>query len=157
LNSPHERSPEAQRLVEERAVQTGQGGPGATLDTTIERWFTKKFIEECPDYINRIREWVLINEPAIYTQCRQVLAKGVIELVRPDPPISHPTLVMTCENDSGSTPAMSYSIASEIEGSRTVVVPELQHMGLTEQPGLFIKPIQEFLDGILEDNQFVKV
>ncbi len=146
LNSPHERSPEAQKLVEDRAFQTSEGGPAATLDTTIERWFTSGFRQSQPQIITMVREWVLANDHTSYAQCRQVLATGVIELIRPQPPITHPTLVITAENDSGSTPAMSYAIAAEIAGSETLIVPGLQHMGLVEEPSLFMEPLIQFLD-----------
>lgn len=146
LNSPHERSPEAQRLVEERARETGKDGPAATLDATIERWFTSEFREARPDFIDKVRKWVVANDPGIYTLCRQVLAGGVPELVRPDPPITIPTLVMTCENDRGSTPAMSHAIAGEIKGAETIIIPKLQHMGLVEAPTLFTRPMLKFLD-----------
>ena len=53
LNSPHERSPEAQRLVEERAAATAQGGPAATLDATLERWFTVSFRKSPSRYSQR--------------------------------------------------------------------------------------------------------
>jgi len=149
LNSPHERGPEAQALVEERARQTDAGGPGATLDATIARWFTPGFIAARPDVIERVRGWVLANDPVSYTQCRFVLARGVVELIRPDPPITAPALVMTCENDSGSTPAMSRAIASEIAGSECIIVPGLQHMGLVEEPALFTRPLLRFLDRVL--------
>ena len=43
LNSPHEREPAAQKLVEQRALDSASGGPGATLDATLERWFTAGF------------------------------------------------------------------------------------------------------------------
>lgn len=145
LNSPHERSPEAQKLVEERASDVAAGGAAATLDATIERWFTQSFREQKPDYIQQVRDWVLANNPGHYADCRWVLATGVIELINPQPPIRHPTLVMTCENDSGSTPAMSHGIASEIEGAKTIIVPHLQHMGLVEQPQLFIEAVRRFL------------
>ena len=148
LNSPHERSPEAQKLVEQRAFDTAQGGPGATLDATIERWFTAEFRASNPEYIRQVRDWVLANDATLYAQCRQVLATGVIELINPQPPITHPTLVITCENDSGSTPAMTFGIASEIKGAKSVIVPHLQHMGLVEQPTLFIDPIKQFLEKI---------
>ena len=52
---------------------------------------------------------------------------------------------MTCENDSGSTPAMSHAIAAEIAGAEVQIVPTLQHLGLMEQPDLFSGPILEFL------------
>ncbi|MGB1009623.1 MAG: alpha/beta fold hydrolase [Thiolinea sp.] len=149
LNSPHERSPEGQKLVEERAAKTDAGGPGATLDATIERWFTPEFREQRDDIIQNIRGWVLANNPESYTQCRWVLAAGVIELIRPEPPIGHPTLIITCENDSGSTPAMSEAIGSEIEGAEVIIIPRLQHMGLVEQPEAFSKPLLEFLSTIL--------
>ncbi len=146
LNSPHERSPEAQRLVEERAAQTGAGGPAATIDSTLERWFTPKFRKNAVDVVVKIRACVLANDPENYTRYRQVLASGVIELIQPVPPITAPTLVMTCEHDSGSTPSMSHAIASEIEGAETVIVPGLQHLGLIERPDLFTQPILHFLE-----------
>ena len=148
LNSPHERTPEAQRLVEERAAKSASGGPGATLDTTIERWFTPDFRSARTDIINLVRQWVLANEPKSYARCRQVLATGVLELIRPDPIITLPTLVMTSENDSGSTPEMAHSIAREIVGAKTVIVPHLQHMGLVEAPTKFTEPILDFLNQI---------
>lgn len=149
FNSPHERDPEAQRLVEERATKTEEGGPGATLDTTLARWFTPDFLASHPEIIAMVRQWVLANNPVSYAQCRQVLAHGVIELIRPAPPITHPTLVMTCENDSGSTPAMSHSIATEIPGAQTLIVSGLQHMGLAEAPDRFTGPLLDFLDKTL--------
>jgi len=145
FNSPHQRSPEAQKLVEERAAASDAGGPAATIDTTIARWFTPTFIDTRPDYIERIKSWVLANDPKSYAQCRMVLAAGVTELIKPATPITHPALVMTCEHDSGSTPAMSHAIAAEISGAQTVIVPHLQHMGLTESPALFTEPLLLFL------------
>ncbi len=145
LNSPHEREEQAQKLVEQRAIDTASEGIASTLEATIKRWFTARFIEENAEYIEQVRAWVLANNLRIYTQCRQVLAKGVIELIRPNPPITQPTLVMTCYFDSGSTPQMSQAIASEIKGSTVEIVAKLQHMGLCEQPQRFIRSILKFL------------
>lgn len=150
LNSPHERGDEAQKLVEQRALDSAEGGPGATLDATIERWFTADFRRQHGDFIEQVRQWVLANDHQDYALCRQVLAFGVVELIRPEPPITHPTLVMTCEHDSGSTPAMSQAIASEIEGAEVIIVPELQHMGLSENPSFFVTALAEFIDSVLE-------
>ena len=145
LNSPHERSPEAQRLVETRAAQTSAGGPAATIDSTLQRWFTPQFLAGSPEVVARVRATVLANDPDNYAGHRQVLASGVTELIRPEPAIKVPTLVMTCDHDSGSTPAMSHAIASEIAGAKTVIVPGLQHLGLIEHPDLFTAEIQSFL------------
>ena len=150
LNSPHERGDDAQKLVEQRATDSAAGGPGATLDATIQRWFTKDYISAHPEFITTVRDWVLANDADDYALCRQVLAFGVVELIRPQPPITHPTLIITCENDSGSTPAMSQAIASEISGSQIVIVPGLQHMGLCENPSFFIAAVVEFLDSLAD-------
>ncbi len=145
LNSPHERGAEAQRLVEERAEASAAGGPAATIDATLERWFTAGFRATEPAYVNTIRSWVLANDTDVYAQNRWVLANGVIELINPEPPITAPTLVMTCENDSGSTPEMSHSIASEIPNAEVVIVPGRQHLGLLEDPHAFTQPLLSFL------------
>lgn len=149
LNSPHERTPEAQRLVEERAKDTASEGIAATLDATIERWFTESYRQQNVEYIQQVRDWIMANDPAHYNDARRVLATGVIELIDPQPPITIPTLVITCENDSGSTPHMSLGIASEIGNSETLIVKRLKHMGLVERPELFIDPITRFLKSIL--------
>lgn len=144
LNSPHERSPGAQRLVEERAAAS-DAGPAATIAATLDRWFTPGFRVTHPDAVEWVRTSVLANDPGNFARHRQVLAHGVKELIRPKPPIPHPTLVMTCENDTGSTPDMSRAIASEIPGAQVQIIPALQHLGLIEQPTLFTTPITEFL------------
>ena len=144
LASPHERGAEAQALVEERAKNSADG-PAATLDAAIERWFTPQFRAARPDYIDWTRKAVLANDKQVFAECRWVLANGVVELIRPDPPITHPTLVMTAEHDSGSTPAMSRAIAAEIAGAETIIVPRLQHMGLVEDVDAFAAPIKKFL------------
>ena len=117
----------------------------------MQRWFTPAFIAANLDAVDQVRQGVLANDLDAYAACRFVLANGVVELIRPETPITSPTLVMTCAYDSGSTPEMSHAIASEINGAKTVIVPELQHMGLVEQPQEFLTPIIEFLNQIHSD------
>ncbi|MEO3417268.1 alpha/beta hydrolase [Roseovarius sp. CAU 1744] len=149
LNSPHERGADQQRLVEERARDTSAGGPGATIEATLARWFTEEFRQAHPEVLDEVRAVVMANDHENYARHRFVLAAGVVELIRPVPPISHPALVITCENDSGSTPAMSHAIASEIQGAEVIILPALQHMGLVERPELFAEPVRAFLGRVL--------
>ena len=149
LNSPHERSPEAQRLVEERAAKVVGGGSDAAIESALERWFTVAFRSQRPDIMTLIREWRAANDPVSYAKSCMVLAKGVTELIGPEPPVTQPTLVMTCENDSGSTPAMVHAIAAEIPGAETIIVPRLQHLGLIEEPTRFTVPLMKFFDRVL--------
>lgn len=151
LNSPHDRGEAQQRIVEERARATAAGGPAAGIDVTLARWFTADFRRDHPEQVAAIRDIVLANDPANYAAHRQVLAEGVRELIALDPALSHPMLVMTCEHDSGSTPAMSHAIAAETPGAETIIVPNLQHLGLIEQPDLFSQPVLAFLNRVLPE------
>lgn len=153
LNSPHERSVEAQHLVERRARDTSSGGTAADIDETLDRWFTRGFHQTHPKTVAHVRATVLGNDAGSFAALRQVLASGVTELIRPVPPITQPTLVMTCAHDSGSTPSMCHAIANEIPGAKATIVPDLQHMGLIEQPALFTKPILGFLEQTLATRQ----
>lgn len=149
LNSPHEREPEEQALVEQRAKDTSSGGAAATIETTLARWFTKEFRSANPQKTQWVRNTVLANNAHNYADHRFVLANGVIELIRPEPPLEFPCLVMTCAHDTGSNVAMSEAIAAEIKGARLIIIPHLQHLGLLEAPTLFIDPILAFLDDVI--------
>ncbi len=148
FNSPHKRSAREQKLVEQRAARTAEN-MAAALDETMARWFTPEFRAAQPQSIAQVRRWVRANDPAVYAGCRRLLVDGVAELTAQAhcsaPPFSHPALVMTCENDSGSTPAMSKAIAAEIPGAQVFIVPGLRHLGLVERPAEFIKPLLQFL------------
>ena len=147
LNSPHDRGKEAQEQVEARAKYASDQGAYATFDAALNRWFTKRYLENGKG-AGLVRDWRDQVDAESYAQTAWVLANGVRELIAPDPPITVPALVMTCENDSGSTPAMSYDIASEIHGSETIIVPRLQHLGLLENPDAFTAPLLEFLNRV---------
>ncbi|MEM9850557.1 MAG: alpha/beta fold hydrolase, partial [Pseudomonadota bacterium] len=149
LNSPHDRGAAAQAEVEARARASAAGGPGARIDETLARWFTADFRARHADRVETVRQVVLANDPENYAAHRYVLAQGVRELIRPAPPITQPTLVMTCEGDTGSTPAMAHAIGAEIAGAAVEVVPGLQHLGLIERPDAFAWPVAAFLNAAL--------
>ena len=92
-----------------------------------------------------VRNWREQVDSESYAQTAWVLANGVVELTGRHGEITAPTLVMTCENDSGSTPAMSHDIASEIADAPVIIVPALQHLGVMENPNAFTTPILDYI------------
>ena len=118
----------------------------ATMDAALDRWFTPEFRRDMPSVMQLVRAWREIVDPESYAEAAMVLAVGVRELVRPQPPISCPTLVVTCAHDSGSTPSMSRSIGTEIDGAEVQIVERLQHLGLIEDPAAFTVPILAFCE-----------
>ncbi len=146
LNSPHDRGEHGQQAVEERAKTVREQGAMSTMDAALVRWFTPGHLEKHPEHETAVRTWRDQVDPEGYAQATWVLAHGVRELIRPTPPVASPTLVMTGEHDTGSTPAMAYAIADEIDGAETIIVDRLQHLGLLEVPELFMRPIADFLE-----------
>ncbi|MEM9585466.1 MAG: alpha/beta hydrolase [Pseudomonadota bacterium] len=144
LNSPHDRGEEAQALVEARAKSVREQGAFSTFDAALKRWFTSEYLAS-NDGADLVRDWRGQVDAESYAQTAWVLAHGVRELIAPVPPLDVRAMVMTCENDSGSTPAMSEGIAAEITGAELRIVPALQHLGLMEQPEAFTTPILDFL------------
>lgn len=144
LNSPHDRGADAQKAVEQRAASVRDQGAFATFDAALKRWFTPAY-RETGDGPVLVRDWRGQVDAESYAQTAWVLANGVVELTGRVGEIRKPTLVMTCEKDSGSTPAMSTDIAGEIPNAQTIIIPALQHLGLMEEPNAFTTPILKFL------------
>ena len=144
LNSPHDRGDEAQILVEARAAAVRSEGAMATMEAALERWFTHDYRTSHPDFMEMVRAWRRQADAQSYAEAAWVLATGVKELTRLTTPVNVPTIVITSENDSGSTPDMAAIIAKEIDQAEIRIVPELKHLGLMEQPQSFALPVIEF-------------
>ena len=144
LNSPHDRGDKAQAMVEARAAAVRSEGAMATMEAALERWFTDDYRTSHPDFMETVRVWRRQVDAQSYAEAAWVLATGVKELTRPTKRVNVPTIVITSENDSGSTPDMAATIAGEIDQVEICIVPELKHLGLIEQPQSFTLPVIEF-------------
>src|SRR4029077_20283153 len=100
----------------------------------IERWFTPEFRAGNPEIVERQIQRVLGNDPVGYAAAYRVFAESdpIVELGK----ISCPTLVMTGEHDTGSTPTMAASIPQRIAPSRPVSLPLYAHSPVGEAGGL---------------------
>lgn len=145
LHSPHRRTPAAQAAIAARVVQSQAEGPAATVEAALERWFTDGFRIANPEAMQKVRGWVLANDPATYPLFYRILADGIDQIVAPQPPITCPTLVMTADQDFGNGPEMSRAIAAEIDGAQTVILPGLRHMAMMEDPASTSAALMAFL------------
>ena len=148
LHSPHTRSEAAQASILARVDQARIMGPQSTVEAALERWFTSGFMEANPNLMDKVRQWVIANSREVYHTIYSVLATGIDEIVKPNPALTLPSLVLTGEEDFGNGPEMADAIAVDIEGARVLVFPGLRHMALVEAPTVVNKPILEFLDGL---------
>ena len=114
-----------------------------TVGAAVERWFTPEFRERHPDVIERQVQRVLGNDPVGYAAAYRVFAESDVldELSR----ITCPTLVMTGEHDTGSTPAMARAMHERIRGSRLVILPRYRHSLLIEAAADVVRELRPFL------------
>ena len=148
LHSPHKRSNAAQAAILKRVDQARTMGPQSTVEAALERWFTDNFRQANPKLMDKIRQWVMANRKEVYHTIYKVLATGIDEIVKPNPALICPSLVITGDQDFGNGPEMAFAISAEIPGAKTLVLPALRHMALAESPKAVNKPIRDFLDSL---------
>ena len=137
------RTPEQRAAVVKRADELGRGGANTTVVAAIERWFTPEFRAGNPEIVERQIQRVLGNDPVGYAAAYRVFAESdpIDELGK----ISCPTLVMTGEHDTGSTPTMARAIHARIARSRLVILPRYRHSLLIEATADVLREVRAFL------------
>lgn len=145
LNSAHARTPEQREGVMRRVREAEAGGPGATVEAALARWFNREFISTCPGVPALVREWVRANDPVVYPAVYRLLAEGDVGLESVISEIKCPTLVMTAELDHGNSPSMAAEMAALIPDARCIILPGLKHMALAEDPDAVNLPLVSFL------------
>ena len=146
LHSPHQRTPDAQDAILKRVEMAREQGPSSTVEAALDRWFSEAFRKANPDMMNLVRDWVTANPIEVYHTIYRVLADGIDEITAPTPAISCPTLVITGDEDFGNGPEMTHAIAAEIDGAKALILPDLRHMALAEDPDAINVPLRQFLD-----------
>ena len=125
VSTVFDRSEEEQAEVLARLEMARREGPQAIIQAAISRWFSPDFIVKNPDAIADFMRILKNNRQESFLSAYACFAKtrfGALEgFVRP-------TLVMTGELDTGSTPAMAQKLAATIPGARTSIVPQGRHM-----------------------------
>lgn len=134
---------ERQRVASRHAVIL-RDGIAAVTGGARERWFTEEFAAAHPERVEaRIRSLVG-NDVQSYAEAYRIFGSGDLADRLHD--IRHETLVLTGEQDSGSSPRMSRLIHERIENSRLVILPRLKHSLLVEAPDIIAAHLVAFLD-----------
>ena len=149
LNSPHGRTDAERADIRKRLEQVRAGGPAATVDVALQRWFTTEHAESHPEDLALVRSWVMANDRQGYAAAYERLVEGDAELADPIRNIACPSLFLSCEHDYGNSPAMAERMAGLVRNARLVIVPRLRHMGLFEDPVPFNAALIDFFRATL--------
>lgn len=132
LNTVFQRTPTERQAVRARVAQVETQGSEAGLDAALERWLNPAFRVAHPEVEAYIRQCFSDNSTLGYLKAYRVFAEGDAEIGSRLIEIKTPTLVITGDADSGSTPAMSQAMAKMIPRSRVVILSGLRHLSLIE-------------------------
>lgn len=136
--------------AERRAVQARLGKAEsedgqASAQASIERWFSPAFADAEAGRVAAIRQRLLSNRREDFLAAYRIFASADDVLPEAAPRIRCPTLVLTGEQDSGSTPRMAEELARAIPQAALRVVPGQKHMLPVEGVEAVAAALREFL------------
>lgn len=134
LNGVRDRSDEQRAGVRARYAQAEAEGPQSIIDAAIARWFSADFQSRAPEIIASVRDRLERNTPRDFLAAYRVFGEAEDPTAEQLATIACPTLVVTGEQDTGSTPAMTQAIAAAIPGARAEILDGLAHMAPVEDP-----------------------
>jgi 3-oxoadipate enol-lactonase len=119
-----------------------RNGMAAIVDATIERWFTKGFVERAPKEIAAIRKMIAATPAAGYCGCSAAIRDmDQRESIRG---ITNPVLLISGAHDPATTPAMMELMNERIKGAQWLTL-DAAHISNIEQAEAFTRAMREFL------------
>lgn len=119
--------------------------PAESARASAGRWFTDAFRRDRPDLVAAECAVVAGVDHHSYGSAYEILA--TTDLLDRADAITVPALVVTGEDDAGSTPAMSRALAARIPGADLVIRPGLRHYLHIEDAPVLARLITDFLVG----------
>jgi pimeloyl-ACP methyl ester carboxylesterase len=139
------RTPEERQSVRGRLSALMASDASAHHAASLSRWLTEDFQDRNPEVIAELRKRDAENDRDCYASAYRVLAEtdfgGILDR------ITCPTLIVTGEEDQGSSPRMARLMHEQVQRSQIAILPGLRHSILTEAPARVAEVMADFLLG----------
>ena len=135
--------PEAAPAWNERIEIANTQGMDGLVNSTVERWFTKKYIESDAKSLTRVRGMIRQTPPHGFANCGEAIK--VLAQLNILKEIRCPTLLLVGEEDPSTPPAASQLIKENIIGAEMKIIKHASHLLNVEQPKAFNKELVQFL------------
>jgi (E)-2-((N-methylformamido)methylene)succinate hydrolase len=145
MSSVYARSAVERAAVEARLREAREQGPQAIYPTALERWFSPAFLAGQPEQAQELHHRMLDNDEASFLAAYEIFASADRQLEGQLNHIACPTLVMTGEEDKGSTPTMAWKMANEIPDAKVTIIAGGRHMMPAELAQEVNREIDRFL------------
>ncbi len=139
----------AGRTEEESAKVKGvvnlmrEKGVSQLLKNLINRWFSDEFIANYPDIVEARIKQVIETPEDVFLSVFEIYA--ATEMLPWLPQLDCPCLVMTGEFDAGCSTVHNKLIADTIPNAELVILENLKHSILIEDPQKVLPPLRDFL------------
>ncbi|HET9125057.1 MAG TPA: alpha/beta fold hydrolase [Solirubrobacteraceae bacterium] len=124
----------AERAAVEGRLRQAREEPTANRHAAIQRWTGGEAGRLSPDAIAYAERALAAMDPASYLAAYRVFVTAEDELWPRVGEIAAPTLVVTGEEDPGSTPRMTRELAAAIPGACAEIVAGARHLLPLERP-----------------------
>lgn len=142
IGSVYKRSEEQIKIVKNRYEESRSGI--SITEGSINRWFSKSYLKENPDVYNFFYKLLENKNNKDFIPAYKVFVesdKNKLDLSKFD----MPTLIMTGENEIGSTPKMNEELNKDINNSILYIIKDAKHGATIEKADDVNKQLTKFL------------
>lgn len=147
MSAVYGRSAAERAGVEARLKLAREETPLAIIPAALERWFSPGFAAGQPETVQEYSQVLQNNDAESFLAAYACFAAADRELDGRLGAISCPTLVMTGELDTGSTPDMARNMAASIANAKLSILPHGRHMMPVEMADEVNAVLRGFLAG----------
>ena len=141
LCSVFKRNKEQQQIVNDRFELSKKSR--SLSKQALKRWFTDQYLENNPNTFEKITSILIQNNMENFLKIYELFMKHKDDEKFEN--IKSKTLIMTGENDIGSTPEMSRNLSKEIANSKVKIISQGKHLCSIECADDVNKTIKEFI------------
>jgi pimeloyl-ACP methyl ester carboxylesterase len=145
MSTVYDRSEAERAGVLARLATVRREGPQATIPAALSRWFSPDFSKANPEVMTHYESLLRGNDAVSFLSAYACFAEADRDLVGALAEFNRPTLVVTGELDTGSTPDMARKLAEMIPGAECSIIAGGRHMMLVEKPNEVNSVLEGFL------------
>ena len=145
MNTVYQRDAEELQGVRSRLELARKQGLETIADAAIDRWFTPAYTDKHPHIVRAIHERIRTNNLAGYLKAYEIFVHADDAIGDGLRNVQCPSLVMTGELDSGSTPLMAERMAASMARAHHIILKGLGHMAPVESPNQVNQALLSFL------------
>ena len=142
IGSVYQRSDKQIETVQKRYIDACNG-KSITIDS-IKRWFSESYLDNHPDVYDFFYNLLERKKNEDFLPAYKIFVnsdKYLINYIN----FNMPSLIMTGENEIGSTPLMSEGISKEIKNSNLFIIKNAKHGATIEQSNVVNEKLNKFL------------